>query len=80
MALRDSDKEWEQIGRRDPYYGVLSLDKFRTAQLDNDSLEEFFISGRDHIDFVLETIRTSVPRVLPLQGARAVVSAAAQFR
>ena len=60
MALRDSDKEWEQIGRRDPYYGVLSLDKFRTEQLDNDSLEEFFTSGRDHIDFVLETIRTSV--------------------
>jgi SAM-dependent methyltransferase len=60
MALLDSDKEWEKFGRDNPYYGVLSHDKFRKDKLDDDSLRGFFKSGQDHIDFVLETIRTSM--------------------
>jgi len=60
MIPRDSDKEWEKFGRNEPYYGVLSHDKFRKDKFNDDSLREFFKSGQDHIDFVLETIRTSV--------------------
>lgn len=60
MTPRDSDREWERLGQRDPYYGVLSQDRFRSDRVNDDSLREFFKSGQDHIDFVLETIRTSV--------------------
>jgi hypothetical protein len=28
---RDPDKEWEKFGRNDPYYGVMSLEKFHKA-------------------------------------------------
>jgi SAM-dependent methyltransferase len=63
MWPRNSDKEWEKFGRNDPYYGVLDHDRFHKAQLDNDSLSEFFTSGQDHLDFVLKTIRASVDSV-----------------
>jgi len=60
MLHHNSDKEWEKFGRNDPYYGVLSHDKFRTGTLTEDTLREFFKSGRDHVHFVLETIRSSM--------------------
>jgi ubiquinone/menaquinone biosynthesis C-methylase UbiE len=60
---RETDKEWEKFGREDPYYGVMTLDKFHKKKLDEKSLEEFFTSGRDHVEFVMDTIRTSIDPV-----------------
>lgn len=60
MFHRDSDKEWEALGRNDPYYGVLSHERFRKGNLDENYLREFFESGQEHIDFLLDTIRSSV--------------------
>jgi SAM-dependent methyltransferase len=54
---RNTDREWERFGIHDPYYGVISLDKFRREMLDSKSLDEFFTSGEDHINFVFRTIR-----------------------
>lgn len=62
MLPHNSDKEWEAFGRNDPYYGVLSHERFRKERLDDESLQEFFKSGQEHIDFVLETIRASLER------------------
>jgi ubiquinone/menaquinone biosynthesis C-methylase UbiE len=60
MLPRNSDREWEAFGRNDPYYGVLSHERFRKDRLNDDSLKEFFKSGQEHIDFVLATIQTSL--------------------
>lgn len=60
MLARDSDKEWEKFGRRDPYYGVITHDRFRKSKLDDKSLVEFFKSGQDHVEYVLDTIRVHV--------------------
>jgi SAM-dependent methyltransferase len=60
MVSRNSDNEWEKLGRNDPYYGVLSHDKFRQNKLNADSLREFFESGQEHVDFVLEAVRTYI--------------------
>jgi 2-polyprenyl-3-methyl-5-hydroxy-6-metoxy-1,4-benzoquinol methylase len=57
---RDPDKEWEKFGRKDPYYGVMTCDKFRKKNLDEKHLTEFFQSGRDHVEYILDTIRASV--------------------
>ncbi|MGH0030263.1 MAG: class I SAM-dependent methyltransferase [Myxococcota bacterium] len=58
MAIfnRDSDRQWERYGSQDPYYGVLSDEKFRGAP-QGASREEFFQSGVDQIDFVLSVAR-----------------------
>jgi len=55
--VRNTDAEWKKFGRQDPYYGVLSQDKYRKGNLTPAALREFFDSGRQHMDFVLATIR-----------------------
>jgi SAM-dependent methyltransferase len=56
----NSDKEWEKLGRTDPYYGVLDCDKFRSQKLEAGSISEFFKSGDDHITCLFETVRRFV--------------------
>lgn len=60
MVGRDPDEEWEEFGRNDPYYGVMTCDKFRKNNLDDKHFVEFFQSGRDHVDYILDAIRTSI--------------------
>jgi len=60
MFRRNTDTEWKKYGEHDPYYGVVSLDKFHKDKLTDAALDEFFDSGKRHIDFVLEVIRKRV--------------------
>ncbi len=58
MATEHStDKAWTTFGDNDPYYGVISLDKFHKDNLNDEALAEFFESGRSHIEFVLKEAR-----------------------
>ncbi len=50
--MGDSIKNWQKFGENDPYYGVLSDEKFRSSKINDASLKEFFESGRA---FVKET-------------------------
>ena len=45
----NTDKAWEKYGETDPYFGVLNLEKFRGKNLDLEVLQDFFISGSEHI-------------------------------
>lgn len=51
-----TDKDWEKWGASDPYFGVISSDKYRKNNLTSDSREEFFSSGVEHVNYVLELI------------------------
>ena len=55
--MRWLEQEWEKLGRRDPYFGVLSDEKFRAARLDAAARAEFFASGERHVATCFETIR-----------------------
>jgi SAM-dependent methyltransferase len=57
MPLKDTDREWERLGDVDPYYAVLSWDKYRAAELTPEAKAEFFESGRTHVELVLGAIR-----------------------
>ena len=52
-----TDKDWERWGNTDPYFGVLSSEKFRRKELSEKSIEDFFNSGKRHVDRVLSAIR-----------------------
>jgi SAM-dependent methyltransferase len=52
----DTDAAWEQWGRRDPYFGVITNPKFRRQQLTDEGKHEFFESGRLHVDYLLYVI------------------------
>jgi 2-polyprenyl-3-methyl-5-hydroxy-6-metoxy-1,4-benzoquinol methylase len=47
-----TDRHWERWGTIDPYYGVLSDEKFSSSQIQN-NMDEFFRSGASYVDGVL---------------------------
>lgn len=47
-----TDKDWEKWGASDPYFGVISNDKYRRNNLTNDSREDFFSSGVEHVSYL----------------------------
>jgi SAM-dependent methyltransferase len=55
-----TDRDWQKWGEENPYYGVLTDAKFLNANLNDDSLSEFFASGESHVDHVFEVARKSI--------------------
>jgi SAM-dependent methyltransferase len=53
-VIRDnSDASWENWGKKNPYYGVLTDDKFRRENLNDELKAEFMGTGRLHVERVL---------------------------
>ena len=48
-----TDLEWQRWGERDPYFGVITHERFRRQNLTPEVLEEFFQTGRAHADHVM---------------------------
>lgn len=61
--------EWEQFGRQEPYFGVLANARFRRAQLDDATLDEFFASGYLQIAAMLDMAEAHAGRPLELSRA-----------
>lgn len=57
MITGNTDVEWEKWGREDPYFGVLTNEKYRFKNLSDEAKENFFESGRAHVSSVLAVIR-----------------------
>jgi SAM-dependent methyltransferase len=55
-----TDSAWEEWGRRDPYFGVITDPKFRSSGLNEHVKQEFFESGESHVHHVLATIRKHI--------------------
>lgn len=52
-----TDAAWEEWGRRDPYYGVITHEKFRRDAMDEEAKREFFGASESHARHILEMIR-----------------------
>lgn len=50
-----TDAAWEQWGRQDPYFGVITDEKFRSNNLDETAKAEFFESGKWHAHYIWTT-------------------------
>jgi len=53
-----TDVDWEDFARTDPYWAVLTCDQYRSGNLDADARAAFFESGAEHIGWVEVTLRT----------------------
>ncbi len=53
-----TDQEWEKWGSTDPYFSVLTSDKFRSDAIDDTAKAEFFDSGERDIEAILTRCRT----------------------
>ena len=45
--------DWEVIASRDPWFGVLTADEFRSDRIDDAARQRFFQTGKDNMDVVL---------------------------
>lgn len=57
LLTNDSDRDWERFGQTDPYYGVLSEERYRGGSISGGDRTAFFRSGRDHVDRMFSIIR-----------------------
>jgi SAM-dependent methyltransferase len=50
QPARDTDADWRELGRSNPYWGVISHPDFLRENLTPERVEEFYASGPFHID------------------------------
>jgi len=65
VGPRDTDGDWEEIGRLNPYFGVLTDPKFLTENLNDEARTEFFQSGRDTVHGQLALLQRRFPGFEP---------------
>ena len=58
----NTDNEWEEWGKNNPYYGVLTHEKYRSKNLDENVKLEFFESGKKQIEHVISTCRRQIDK------------------
>jgi SAM-dependent methyltransferase len=67
--MANTDDSWDKIGKADPYYGVLSHERFRRSSMVDDISLEFFKSGEEHVQRVFETVRAHIDADFSPQSA-----------
>lgn len=60
MVNESYKRAWKRCGDLDPYYGVLSDERFRGRHLTPETRNDFFQSGQEHVARVIEKIRAHV--------------------
>ncbi|MFC5344929.1 class I SAM-dependent methyltransferase [Brevundimonas staleyi] len=55
--MQDTDADWALWGEMDPYFGVLSQDKYRRQNLTEDTLDEFWAGGVSQMEEMAGHIR-----------------------
>src|SRR5450755_1479730 len=68
MIFDNPDKSWEKLGKTDPYYGVITVDKFRAGKLDEANRLEFFSQGRSHMARILSCAESATHRIARRRG------------
>ncbi len=56
LDLRDTDADWRELGKRQPYWGVISHPDFLTENITPEGVENFYLSGRQYIAQMVETL------------------------
>lgn len=69
MLNRNTDREWEKYGSTDPYFGVLTEEKYLKENLTDENKDAFFASGSSEIAEVLATVRKQFsPDFIPMRS------------
>ena len=62
---RDTDRDWRIISERDPYFGVLTNNRYLTANLTPEVVEEFYETGRADVARTVEILHAFDPDFAP---------------
>ena len=63
--MRNTDNDWKIIGANEPYFGVLSNERFLKKNITPQVLEEFYASGTQDVSHMLNTLRLLLPEFCP---------------
>lgn len=63
--IRDTDADWEEIGRTNPYFGVLAAPRFMTDNLTDEVRAEFFQTGVHDVQALSKRLRARYPDFAP---------------
>lgn len=55
---RSTDDDWERFAQADPYFAVLTDERFKGSDLAGEDRELFFSSGEQHIDDIFHVLRS----------------------
>jgi SAM-dependent methyltransferase len=64
-APRDTDADWQIIGARDPFYGVLTDPRFHRDAITDEARADFFASGEIEVGRLLAYMRSLYPGFTP---------------
>src|SRR5438105_1137288 len=56
--IRDTDRDWAKVAEENPYWGVLSVDRFIGKEIPHAEREEFFQSGEQTVEHIFAVIGT----------------------
>ena len=57
MLRRDTDADWRELGRSNPYWAVLSSPDFLSENITPEGIEHFYRSGPEHIVPIAEELK-----------------------
>lgn len=60
--MAKTDRDWERWGATEPYYGVLTGERFRLASI-NDNRAEFFETGTSFVQSILSRLETTFGQI-----------------
>jgi ubiquinone/menaquinone biosynthesis C-methylase UbiE len=60
MFNSNTDKSWENFGKNNPYFGVITDKKYDNENLTQENKEEFFKSGFHHVEHLLDVVKKHI--------------------
>jgi SAM-dependent methyltransferase len=51
--MRDTDSDWREVARKEPYWGVISVDRYKGKSLKEQDQKTFFQSGPVYLDYIM---------------------------
>jgi SAM-dependent methyltransferase len=61
----NTDNAWKRFGSVDPYFGVITHNQYHSWALTEETREQFFRSGEEHVREVMKTLREINPAFSP---------------
>ena len=57
LTVRDTDADWRELGRSNPYWGVISHPDYQNQNMTPARVEQFYASGAFHIRPIAEDLQ-----------------------
>lgn len=65
---RDTDMDWRTLGASEPFWSVLTEERFRQDRMDENARRAFYATGTSDIRFVLSRIALMIENFRPLRA------------